>query len=194
MKTIRRNNINYEPVRKQGLGPMNMFHHMRTYPTVDDRDVVRPNFDTLYSIMIASAAIPAAFPPTMINVEANGRPYQEMHVDGGTMAQLFLYPPSLHVKEISKAHRVARERRAYIIRNARLDPRWAEVDRRTMSIAERAISSMIATQGIVDLYLVSATPAAVLGLSGAVLAETDADATAKTDAVLDDSKAMIQGD
>ena len=110
--------------------------------------------DLFHSIMIASAAIPAAFPPTMIDVEVNGRPYQEMHVDGGTMAQLFLYPPSLHVKEISKAHRVARERRAYIIRNARLDPRWAKVDRRTLSIAERAISSLIATQGVGDLYRV----------------------------------------
>ena len=49
MDMTRRNNINYEPGQKQGVGPMNMFHHMRTYQTVDDRDVVRPNFDTLYS-------------------------------------------------------------------------------------------------------------------------------------------------
>ena len=28
---------------------------------------------------------------------ANGRSYQEMHVDGGTMAQVFVYPPLLHV-------------------------------------------------------------------------------------------------
>lgn len=48
MDMTRRHNINYEPGRKQGLGPMNMFHHMRTYPTVEDRDVVRTNFDTLY--------------------------------------------------------------------------------------------------------------------------------------------------
>jgi len=35
---------------KPGLGPMNAFHHMRTYPTAEFREVVRPNFDTLYSI------------------------------------------------------------------------------------------------------------------------------------------------
>lgn len=34
---------------KPGLGPANMFHHYRTYPTADFREVVRPNFDTLYS-------------------------------------------------------------------------------------------------------------------------------------------------
>ncbi|MEA3411513.1 MAG: patatin-like phospholipase family protein [Pseudomonadota bacterium] len=109
------------------------------------------------SIMIASAAIPGAFPPVMIDVEANGQPYQEMHVDGGTMSQVFIYPPSLHVKETGEAHHVTRERIAYVIRNARLDPDWAEVERRTMDIAGRAISSLIQTQGIGDLYKIYVT-------------------------------------
>ena len=104
------------------------------------------------SIMIASAAIPGAFPPVMIDVEAAGRPYQEMHVDGGTVTQVFVYPPSLRVKETSQKHHITRDRRAYVIRNARLDPDWANVDRRTLSIAERAISSLIEAQGIGDLY------------------------------------------
>jgi predicted acylesterase/phospholipase RssA len=108
--------------------------------------------DLFRSIMIASAAIPGAFPPVMIDVEAAGQGYQEMHVDGGTMSQVFVYPPSLHVEETSKRHHVTRKRRAYVIRNARLDPDWAEVDRRTLSIAGRAISSLIQTQGIGDLY------------------------------------------
>jgi predicted acylesterase/phospholipase RssA len=103
------------------------------------------------SIMIASAAIPAAFPPVMIDVEANGQPYQEMHVDGGTMSQVFVYPPSLRVKEASDRYHVTRDRLVYVIRNARLDPEWAQVERRTMSIAGRAISSLIHTQGIGDL-------------------------------------------
>jgi hypothetical protein len=105
-----------------------------------------------HSIMIASAAIPGAFPPVMIDVEVDGQRYQEMHVDGGTMAQLFLYPPGLRPKEELKREHVKRERRVYIIRNARLDPEWAAVERQTMSIAARAISSLIQTQGIGDLY------------------------------------------
>lgn len=103
-------------------------------------------------IMLASSAIPGAFPPVMIDVEVGGKRYQEMHVDGGAMAQVFLYPPSLRVAEISNQRGVARERRLYVIRNARLDPEWAEVERRTLSIAGRAISSLIQTQGIGDLY------------------------------------------
>ena len=103
-------------------------------------------------IMIASAAIPAAFPPVMIDVEVDGQHYQEMHVDGGTVTQVFLYPPSLKVKEVSEAAGIKRDRRVYIIRNARLDPEWAQTPRRTLSIAGRAVSSLIATQGIGDLY------------------------------------------
>jgi predicted acylesterase/phospholipase RssA len=108
------------------------------------------------SVMIASAAIPGAFPPVMIDVEANGQRFQEMHVDGGTTAQVFVYPPSHRVKELSEQHQLVRERTIYIIRNSRLDPDWAQVERRTLSIAGRAISSLIHTQGIGDLYTIYA--------------------------------------
>lgn len=105
-----------------------------------------------HTIMVASAAIPSGFPPVMIDVEAGGGSFQEMHVDGGTMSQVFVYPPGLHVKETSLKHQIIRKREVYVIRNARLDPDWAQVERSTMNIAERAISSLIQTQGIGDLY------------------------------------------
>lgn len=108
--------------------------------------------ELIQDIMVASAAIPAAFPPMMIDVEVDGQHYQEMHVDGGTVTQVFLYPPSLKVKEAAEAAGIQRERRVYIVRNARFEPDWAETPRRTLSIAGRAVSSLIATQGIGDLY------------------------------------------
>jgi predicted acylesterase/phospholipase RssA len=37
--------------------------------------------DLIRHILLASASIPAAFPPVMFDVEANGTPYEEMHVD-----------------------------------------------------------------------------------------------------------------
>ena len=104
-------------------------------------------------ILVASAAIPGAFPPMMIDVEVNGKHYQEMHVDGGASAQVFVYPPGL---DISKSG-VKRERHLYVIRNARLDPDWAQVDRSTLTIAGRAISSLIQTQGVGDLYRIYLT-------------------------------------
>ena len=50
MDVTRRVGTNIEAGKMPGLGPMNMFHHFRAYPTADFRSVVRPNFDTLYSI------------------------------------------------------------------------------------------------------------------------------------------------
>lgn len=49
MDITRRVMTNVPPGIKGGLGPMNSFHHYRAYPTAKDREVVRPNFDTLYS-------------------------------------------------------------------------------------------------------------------------------------------------
>lgn len=104
------------------------------------------------SILLASASIPGAFPPVMIDVNLNGNPYQEMHVDGGTIAQVFLYPPTFSV-----AGAPTRKRVLYIIRNARLDADWASTERRTMTIAMRAIDSLTRTQGIGDLYRIYTT-------------------------------------
>jgi predicted acylesterase/phospholipase RssA len=101
----------------------------------------------VHKILIASAAIPGTFPPVMFEVEAGGQRYEEMHVDGGVASQLFVYPAAINLPELA-----ARERTLYIIRNARLDPEWAQVDRRTLPIAMRAISTLIQNQGIGDMY------------------------------------------
>jgi len=104
--------------------------------------------------MVASAAIPGAFPPAMIDVEVNGQRYQEMHVDGGTVAQVFIYPPRFHLKESAASAGIQRQRNLYVIRNARLDPDYVDVERQALTIVQRAISSLIHTQGIGDLRLI----------------------------------------
>jgi predicted acylesterase/phospholipase RssA len=103
-------------------------------------------------ILLASAAIPGTFPPVMIEVQAGGRTWDEMHVDGGTTSQVFVYPAGMKLKILSLNNGVDRTRTLYVIRNARLDPEWAEVDRRTLPIAMRAIACLIQYQGIGDLY------------------------------------------
>jgi len=49
MDVTRRVMTNLPPGVKSGMGPMNVFHNLRAYPAANDREVVRPNFDTLYS-------------------------------------------------------------------------------------------------------------------------------------------------
>ena len=108
--------------------------------------------DLFRKILRASAAIPGAFQPVLIDVELDGKKYQELHVDGGAIAQLFLYPPTIDISSLK------RERYAYIIRNARLDPDYAMAERRTITIAGRAIATMLAASGVNDVlrtYFVS---------------------------------------
>ncbi len=49
MDVTRRVVTNLPAGKKAGYGPENVFHNMRTFPAADFREVVRPNFDTLYS-------------------------------------------------------------------------------------------------------------------------------------------------
>lgn len=111
----------------------------------------------IHRLMLASAAIPGAFPPSMIDVEVNGKRYQEMHVDGGAMATVFAYPVGFKLAELSRNQGVTRERHLYVIRNSRINPDWSEVERQTLSIAGRAVMSLIHTQGLGDLYRIYAT-------------------------------------
>jgi hypothetical protein len=101
-------------------------------------------------ILLASASIPGAFNPVLLDVEIDGAQFQEMHVDGGAIAQLFLYPASIDPRVLS----AERPQTAYIIRNARLDPEAAEVERRTIAIAGRAIDTMLAASGYNDVMRV----------------------------------------
>jgi predicted acylesterase/phospholipase RssA len=111
-----------------------------------------PNaLELIRKILVASAAVPGAFPPMMIDVTVDGQPYQEMHVDGGAVSQAFLYPPQLNVSLVSAEYGIKRERNAFIIRNSKLDADWASTERQTLDIIGRAISSLIQSQGVGDL-------------------------------------------
>jgi predicted acylesterase/phospholipase RssA len=112
----------------------------------------RGAFDLSRKILLASASIPVAFPPVLIDVEVDDKPYQEMHVDGGAIAQTFLYPTTLTAGVDLRRGSLVRERYAYVIRNGRLDPEWAPTDRRLFSIASRAVATMIHYSGQNDVY------------------------------------------
>ncbi len=50
MDVTRKIMTNVEAGKRVGAGPANEFSHARTFPPADFHDVVRPNFDTLYSV------------------------------------------------------------------------------------------------------------------------------------------------
>lgn len=108
--------------------------------------------DLIRNVMLASASIPGVFPPVYIPVTANGQTYDEMHVDGGTATQVFLYPVGLDWKKITQALKVPGAPHAYIIRNAKLQADWQGVEPWLPEIAGRSVSSLIRTQGFGDMY------------------------------------------
>ena len=75
-----------------------------------------------------------------------------MHVDGGVISQVFLYPSQLlrRFSEIT-GKPFTRELHTYVIRNGRLEPDWNNTPRHTLDIGGRAISSLVQMQGISDV-------------------------------------------
>jgi hypothetical protein len=51
MERTRRLTTNVAAGVRPGSGPMNWFAHLRAFPPGDFREVVRPNYDTLYSLL-----------------------------------------------------------------------------------------------------------------------------------------------
>jgi predicted acylesterase/phospholipase RssA len=106
--------------------------------------------DLTHRILLASASIPGAFPPVLIEVESGGRRYNEMHIDGGAIAQAFLYPQALELEREAIRRGIVRQRNAYLVRNGRFDPDWATTERSFLSIAQRTIDTMIHYSGVND--------------------------------------------
>ena len=106
----------------------------------------------IIQIMLASASIPGMFSPVYFEVEVEGEKFQEMHVDGGTTSQVFLYPSSYHWKNLLKKFHVTNTPNLYVIRNSWIRPHKTWVKPRVLSITERSILTLIRTQGLGDLY------------------------------------------
>lgn len=112
--------------------------------------------ELIHDILLASASIPVAFPPVMIEVEVDGVVYDEMHVDGGTGAQVFVYPASFGWQTIIGKLEVPQAPTVYVLRNAFLSSPYSGVEQKILPIAGRSISSLIRTQGIGDLFRIFA--------------------------------------
>ncbi len=71
MDVTRRVMTNVPAGVKPGLGPMGAFQHLRAFPSAEFRQVVRPNFDTLYSV----AWLDLTKEPIIISVPDTGGRY-----------------------------------------------------------------------------------------------------------------------
>jgi hypothetical protein len=112
----------------------------------------------IHDVLLASASIPGVFPPVMIDVEADGRRFDELHVDGGVTSQVFVYPTGLDWSRVKERLAVDGPPTLYVINNNRSVLAWEAAPRRVLPILLRSVDSLIRTQGIGDLaqiYLLS---------------------------------------
>lgn len=105
-------------------------------------------------IMLASASIPIAFPPQYFAVEADGRAYDEMHVDGGVMVQAFLYGVPVDVEALRREAGPLGDAkgRIYVIRNGQVLMPPEHTAPKLSAIAERSITGFIDAQAIGDIF------------------------------------------
>src|SRR6516225_3139742 len=98
--------------------------------------------DLFRNVLTASASIPGVFSPVLIDVEANGRRFAEMHVDGGVTTNVLilpeailvsgtpLFPPSAHPK-------------VYIVMNGKLGADFEIVKASTLQIVTRSFETSV---------------------------------------------------
>jgi hypothetical protein len=107
--------------------------------------------ELIVDVLLASASIPGAFPPVLIKIKAGEETFDELHVDGGAISQVFIYPSSLDLAALLKRMEVHEPFNVYVIRNSKLKPTWKPVEAGIFRITAAAISSLIRTQGLGDL-------------------------------------------
>ncbi|HXQ82848.1 MAG TPA: patatin-like phospholipase family protein [Xanthobacteraceae bacterium] len=92
------------------------------------------------SVLLASASVPGGFPPVMIDVEANGKHFQEMHVDGGICGQFFVAPAALMAS--TGDYRLPATQ-LYIVVNTGLEHDFKVVERFAPSILTQAVGMAV---------------------------------------------------
>lgn len=102
-------------------------------------------------IMLASASIPGAFPPVLIDVEIDTKRYQELHVDGGVTRQIFAYPRDLDIRKLQRMLQMNPKKNMWLIRNSKVDPEYKAVTLSLGDIAERSFYTLTKYQGRGDL-------------------------------------------
>ncbi len=102
-------------------------------------------------VLLASASFPGIFPPVHIQVQAGGRQYEEMHVDGGTTREVFFTIADFRFNDIDRAIGRKVQRKLWIIRNGKIEPEYKPTPDSTFVIAQRSLETLSKSRGVGDL-------------------------------------------
>ena len=99
-----------------------------------------PARELMTQVLVASASIPGVFPPSMIPVQAGGRRFAEMHVDGQTDSAFLAIPRTVLLDQGATALSPFRVR-LYVLVNGQLDSAFAVTPRSTIPILTRTLEA-----------------------------------------------------
>jgi predicted acylesterase/phospholipase RssA len=88
-------------------------------------------------VLLASSSIPGFFSPVSVEVEANGKHFQEMHSDGTLTAPFFVVPESMLSANAATRPPVSE---LYVIVNSKLGPEFKMPDRDVPGVLGRSIA------------------------------------------------------
>ncbi|WET13854.1 patatin-like phospholipase family protein [Yersinia intermedia] len=108
-------------------------------------------------VMLASSSVPVAFSPVFFDVVAQGKHYDEMHVDGGVAARVF-YNGGVYSSKVVRARAglIDSKEDIYIIHNGQLGPQPESTPRLVRNIALRTLDSTSKAALVGDLYRIYA--------------------------------------
>jgi len=100
-----------------------------------------PNAPALFrDVLTASASIPAVFPTQLLDVEAAGHGFQELHVDGSVVTPVFTVPQAVIAN--GRGRSVAPSKAdIYVLMNGRIEPDFELVRNDTLSIVEQTVAT-----------------------------------------------------
>lgn len=108
--------------------------------------------DLFRQVMLASASIPIAFPPVFFDVEADGRRFDEMHVDGGVGVRVFVSGGVFSFSAARAGVRGVGRQEIYVIHNGQLLPSPETTPRSLRGIGLRSFESASKSAVVGDLF------------------------------------------
>jgi hypothetical protein len=98
--------------------------------------------DLFRNVLTASASIPGLFSPVLIDVEAEGRRFAEMHVDGGVTTNILIVPEAV-LTSGSPLFAPGARPKVYIVMNGKLAPQFEVVEPATLPIVTRSFATSV---------------------------------------------------
>ena len=108
--------------------------------------------ELVHRIILASTAVPGVFPPVLLDVEAQGHRFDELHVDGGVTQQVLLMPGGYKGGGSTK--------KLYVLFNGVVDPTPGTVTKlASLDLLQRAMPTLLKYLGRANLEQLANTAA-----------------------------------